>query len=190
MIPANPNEWYKGLPFKRVDLEWREYMMDLTEYRRDPEPFLAFRDGPSVHELAHLIMVEDEHVLDPFWGRPFKDKPFESNGFGDTSVFFHEIGVHVVQDFLENFWAIEWERDSWRASIDARRASIGFAKYAPLPEEIVSLVFLHLQADHLPRQWAADASRYWLRRWDIHTIWEELQRKKRVVELAILNLGT
>lgn len=163
--PRERREWYAGLPFRQVDEAWRTYMIRTSKNPALAEPFLSFRDGPNLHELAHLICAPDVSVLDPMWGVPFST-PFDEDGFGSPLEYRLELEVITVQEVIESYW----ERQDY-----------------PIPYTVGLLLsgFARKQAGYTRRAARAMSAAH-LSKWTIEAIWKELCRKKEVVEMAVL----
>lgn len=170
MISQESQHWYGGLPFKKVDVLWRDYMTSCWNRPDQAEPFLWFKDGPNLHELAHLVCASDEHILDPFWGVPF-NTPFEEDAFGSRKVLMLEVEVLCVQERIETHWR-------------------GSTSPTPeIPDVVCALIGLRaMKAEGVPRHCVRAHAKTCLAKWSLETIWRELERKKTLVDAALLAL--
>ncbi len=102
MIDYEGRDWYKGFPTTTSNLPWCEYM--IRHQLGGAQSFVVHADGISEHEVAHLLACKDEHVLDPYWGFPFKaESPFDKPGFATLEAFWDEVQVLSVQAVIIAF---------------------------------------------------------------------------------------
>ena len=130
------------------------------------DSFLEFTDGPSIHELAHLICCADEHVMDPLWGEPFKTS-FAGPGFGGRRELFAEVKVLSIQERMDEYWVGNKE---------------------PNPELITAMIgYTSAKADGVTRRAIRAQAVEHIGTWTIQAVWNELERKKGLIDAILVS---
>lgn len=177
MIPQNLAAWLEGGPWLINRDHFFHHASDvLVGKKARPEPFTIQNgrqgyDGSyedrSVHEIAHLICCKDDQIFDPYWG--FQEFNFDDGTKEGTRLSLEcskkEIEVVVIDVIIDNH--IRNQTPTHR--LLPRFFAVLCKNGNTVPEGITEDMFIIREADKA------------LQKWNLKTIWAELQRKYALV---------
>lgn len=161
MIPRELEAWFMGGPWSSPDQDFHQYWNDVHRGRVQAEPFMRF--GTGLHELAHFIFAEPEHMLDPTWGYGPMGDPHEDPT--DPRKILDEVQVTYVEEMINTYLTMPWVQHP-----------------VNYPSVIVAV------SNHKIMPGKAKASAYCqaVRQYrDINSIWNQLQKQYQVLHTLL-----
>lgn len=161
-IPTDLPSWLAGIPW-----------IKLTDEESAPghsanQPRFTIKPEFDVHELAHLIHCQDEHVLDPLWGLGEIESDFANDLTPEQLP--HEMEVITIQEFI-NY--------RLKGGIAARPNRNKLFSY-------ISMAYSTWYHQNEQRRMVIDnAVNTAYERWTVESIYAELQRKINLVQTQL-----
>lgn len=164
-IPTDIEGWLEGGPWSEDHVPFND-----EELQKAP-PFQRYSAGKStrdIHEMSHLVYVDDEHMFHPMWGEALPDTwPVDPEGAR------REACVFAIESVIKAH--IMHVRNAGHRGINVL---VGLTIKALDPEESPNDYDKRREAFRTELDALMDIT---VSEWPIERIWAELQRKYRLV---------
>lgn len=167
--PRDPQQWLDPLPWhiytdrQGEHTSFHNYWKQVGQGKIVASPLTAFESPTqAMHEVAHLICCQDEHVLSPTWGLPMAADPYEpltpAHALCELTVFYVEV---LILSHLEQ----------WQPTPGAR-----------LKTQLILNTYAFGSGYKLDARERKQAMKYIMHKFPtIESAWLELQRKQQLI---------